>query len=600
MESALLGFGVKLIRTMTDMIPATLQSNPSFLSQSNRSLTTEQLFKTKSHVFSNDELSLSDVVSFLRVALNILVESVTDVMTRTQKSSNANIEAVAECFERMSDMLDHLGVLVNHNLLPAIQKHSPTSKTGLTTHERQELIGTALKLKTMSMFLVLALESPKDDVVSWHRILRVDFEYRDKTFDSNARKQMDSLLSLMDVNMAAIVDTHKMKNKTLRNAFTFGAMTPYWFQRQKSRARASWGHSIADVHMAQHAWNVPCSGVIPRVMSMVTLPSIKTHHIFHVPCSHPLRANDDSAKKVSIPVRLLCGQKMPFSSNCVVLHLHGGGFIAMNTFSHQSYTRRWAIALGNVPVFSVDYRKAPQCPYPAALDDCFSVYMWILANAESTFGCRPDRIVVVGDSAGGNLAACVTLRAILENVKVPNGCLLAYPVLHLDLKYTPSYLQAVDDRMLPYSLLLVCLEAYAPPDKTERSNCLLSPLLAPTEVLSRFPPTRIMVGDHDPFHDDCVRFAYRLFTETAHKNVLLRVHEGVNHGFLSLAMKGIGVKVFGLAVDQAGKYLNELLGREGAEMVQCGAEEEVEEVAVEVEEGDFDGNVAPVVEQTNS
>jgi hormone-sensitive lipase len=77
--------------------------------------------------------------------------------------------------------------------------------------------------------------------------------------------------------------------------------------------------------------------------------------------------------------------QMPFQTDRIVVHIHGGGFIAMNSASHQTYTRKWARFLGDVPIFSIDYRKAPQHPFPAALDDCFSVYMWIVENASENF-----------------------------------------------------------------------------------------------------------------------------------------------------------------------------------------------------------------------
>ncbi len=167
--------------------------------------------------------------------------------------------------------------------------------------------------------------------------------------------------------------------------------------------------------------------------------------------------------------------------------------------------------------------------------------------------------MVVGDSAGGNLAAAVTARAIIENVRVPDGCVLAYPALHIDVKYTPSYLNVIENRILPQGILLLCLNAYAPVGLVDRKDVLLSPLLLPDEVVAKFPPTRIMVGDSDPLLDDSIRFADRLFHLTAHQDVVLRVYEGVDHGFLSLDLKYYGVSVFKEAVLRAAEFLATLL-----------------------------------------
>ena len=78
-------------------------------------------------------------------------------------------------------------------------------------------------------------------------------------------------------------------------------------------------------------------------------------------------------------------------------------------------------------MLSVDYRLAPDYPYPEALDDCWQTYNWVLEHMEHTLGIKPTKIILAGDSAGGNLALGVTLLAIKNNVRVPDGLMLAYP-----------------------------------------------------------------------------------------------------------------------------------------------------------------------------
>lgn len=74
-----------------------------------------------------------------------------------------------------------------------------------------------------------------------------------------------------------------------------------------------------------------------------------------------------------------------FFSEALVIHIHGGGFISMSSRSHQTYTRKWANYL-KIPIFSIDYRLAPEYPYPAALEDCWQAYNWIIRNVYDIFG----------------------------------------------------------------------------------------------------------------------------------------------------------------------------------------------------------------------
>ncbi len=100
----------------------------------------------------------------------------------------------------------------------------------------------------------------------------------------------------------------------------------------------------------------------------------------------------------------------------------------MSSRSHQTYTRRWANLL-KVPIFCIDYRKAPQYPYPCALDDCWQAYNWIINYVDKFFDVIPKRIVLVGDSAGGNLITALTLRCIKHGVRLPDGIMPIYPGL---------------------------------------------------------------------------------------------------------------------------------------------------------------------------
>lgn len=171
---------------------------------------------------------------------------------------------------------------------------------------------------------------------------------------------------------------------------------------------------------------------------------------------------EEERKKSSMIYRMLDSMINPKkkSANALVIHVHGGGFVAMSSGSHQSYSRMWANTLG-VPIFSVDYRLAPGDQFPAALNDVWQTYYWLVLNAELVLGIKPEKIVLVGDSSGGNLIAAVTIMAIERGLRKPDGLVLCYPALSLSkLRFVPSLLLATDDPLLPYPFLKMCLDSY--------------------------------------------------------------------------------------------------------------------------------------------
>lgn len=114
-------------------------------------------------------------------------------------------------------------------------------------------------------------------------------------------------------------------------------------------------------------------------------------------------------------------------SDTLIIHIHGGGFISTSSKTHQIYTIKWANLL-KIPIFSIDYRLAPEYPYPAALDDCFLAYEWLVNNVYDYFDIYPKNVILIGDSAGGNLICALTIKLIeQQKMKVPDGIILAYP-----------------------------------------------------------------------------------------------------------------------------------------------------------------------------
>jgi hormone-sensitive lipase len=218
--------------------------------------------------------------------------------------------------------------------------------------------------------------------------------------------------------------------------------------------------------------------------------------------------------------------------NGVIIHIHGGGFVSMSSASHRNYLYRWAKAL-NMIIFSIDYRLAPQNPFPAAIDDVWQAYNWIINYSEPLLGIPIDKVVLAGDSAGGNFVMSLALRTIREGVRVPDGCLMSYPALNLyPEKFVPSYFVAIDDVILPYNVLKLCLKAYIPEEFKPEWDPFLSPIMASDELLSKMPPIRILSGTNDPLHDDIWKLLQRL--QKLRKNAQYTIYEGLPHGFLTL------------------------------------------------------------------
>ena len=114
----------------------------------------------------------------------------------------------------------------------------------------------------------------------------------------------------------------------------------------------------------------------------------------------------------------------------VILHIHGGGFIAMSSKSHQIYSRVLARDT-NLPIFSIDYRLSPDHKYPDALEDWWNVYSWLVKYCKINLNINASKIILMGDSAGGNLAASLTILAIQNNFVLPHKLILVYPALSL-------------------------------------------------------------------------------------------------------------------------------------------------------------------------
>jgi acetyl esterase len=207
----------------------------------------------------------------------------------------------------------------------------------------------------------------------------------------------------------------------------------------------------------------------------------------------------------------------------LLVYFHGGGWVVGDLDTHDQACRFLARAAG-VRVLSVAYRRAPEHRFPAAVQDALAAFRWAVAEA-AALGADPARVGVAGDSAGGNLAAVVSMLAAADGGVVPRIQVLVYPVCDLSRKQR-SYELFADGFFLTEAQMDWYRDHYlANADDAGDPRC--SPLLA--EDLSPVPPAYVCLANFDPLRDEGIAYAARL--RAAGVPVTLRVHPGLVHGF---------------------------------------------------------------------
>jgi acetyl esterase len=205
-----------------------------------------------------------------------------------------------------------------------------------------------------------------------------------------------------------------------------------------------------------------------------------------------------------IPVRIYWpdsdGKALP-----VVVFYHGGGFSLGDLETHDPVARTHAVGAEAI-VVSVDYRLAPEHPFPAGVNDCWAALQWVAENAAELGGDR-NRIAVAGDSAGGNLAAVMAHLARDDGGPALAFQLLWYPVVTADLSL-PSYTENALAPILDLDVIDAFLSWYLP-DLDITDPKALPITLAPANAadLSGLPPAYIGTAEHDPLRDDGARYA---------------------------------------------------------------------------------------------
>lgn len=208
----------------------------------------------------------------------------------------------------------------------------------------------------------------------------------------------------------------------------------------------------------------------------------------------------------------------------LVLYFHGGGFVMGGLESHDGVCRMLA-DFGGMAVCAVDYRLAPEHPFPAAVEDCVTAYEWV--RSEQGLGIAPEKLAIAGDSAGGNLTAAMVLYARNNNLPMPALQVLIYPLL-LMREVTESMNTLREGFFLTLDDLLFFERTYLG-DGEIRPSYMASPLLA--EDFSGLPETIIHTAGFDPLSDHGSLYAEKL--RRAGVEVELEEHVGMIHGFFN-------------------------------------------------------------------
>jgi acetyl esterase/lipase len=235
--------------------------------------------------------------------------------------------------------------------------------------------------------------------------------------------------------------------------------------------------------------------------------------------------------------QILCRWYAPTGSasqtpGAAIIYLHGGGMIAGSVALYDRTVASY-VSDTSVPMLSVDYRRAPEHPHPTPVEDCVAALAWLRTNTAG-LSVDPLRIAVMGDSAGGGLAAATALIARDRGIPLAKQ-LLIYPML--------------DDRNTTPDPLLVPFAGWSYDDNYTGWHALLGDRIGTAEVpgaaaparaadLAGLPDAYIEVGELDIFRDESIRYAQRLVSSGSSSE--LHVHPGCPHGFDRIA-RGVSV-----------------------------------------------------------
>lgn len=209
----------------------------------------------------------------------------------------------------------------------------------------------------------------------------------------------------------------------------------------------------------------------------------------------------------------------------LIVYYHGGGFVIADLDVYDAGPRALAKKTGAI-VVSIEYRHAPEHKFPAAHEDAFTAYQWVLANA-AQWGGDPTNIAVAGESAGGNLAANVAIQARDKGLLAPAHMLLVYPVAGNDMQ-TPSYRENAQAKPLNRAMMKWFVK-HTIRNAADKESPMINLVAAD---LSDLPPATIITAEIDPLRSEGQKLAERL--KEAGNHVEYKNYKGVTHEFFGM------------------------------------------------------------------
>ena len=246
-----------------------------------------------------------------------------------------------------------------------------------------------------------------------------------------------------------------------------------------------------------------------------------------------------------VPIRLyfpseeaMSGEPVEGEKYPVLLFFHGGGWVTESVENYDRVCSRMAQSTGHI-VMSVEYRLAPEYRFPVPLEDCYAAAK-ALYTGRLVLPVAPDRITIIGDSAGGNLAAAVCLKARDTGDFAPKKQILIYPAVNNCYTKKSPY-KSVQENGQDYLLTAVKMEDYLKlyeSSTEDRQNPYFAPILA--KDLSHMPETLILTAEFDPLRDEGEEYGKRL--KEANNYVEIHRIPDALHGYFALGIRFLHVQ----------------------------------------------------------
>lgn len=292
-----------------------------------------------------------------------------------------------------------------------------------------------------------------------------------------------NLLQFISLSMALFSEVYYSQGSLIQKATTSAMSSAKFITDPEHRARriVNLGQN-AEVDFCKAFWFLSETELMNQLPSIVA-PSVAISKVIHLP-PEPLTVMTTDGEEIEVPVpssfigrkpvqvRLIShkirsgmlgtkGQSGEPPSKGLMIHCHGGGFVAQSSKSHDGYLRDWAKEL-DIPILCIDYSLAPEAPFPRALEEILYAYCWAKKHTDF-LGTTGEVIIGAGDSAGANLLLSTTLKCIKLKIPVMVGLFVAYAPTLVHYTPSPSRLLCMMDSLIPFGFLMRCLKAYAVP-----------------------------------------------------------------------------------------------------------------------------------------